>query len=1206
MFIYLSKKIAIPNSTQINCIAWNKECGFIACGGEDGMLKVLKLDSGKDSKVKGLAAPSNLSMNQTLEGHSGQIQVVAWNEHHQKLTSSDQNGLIIVWMLYKGAWYEEMINNRNKSVVKGMAWNFDGQKICIVYEDGAVIVGSVDGNRIWGKDVKGKPLSGVEWSPDGKILLFSVVGGEVHAYDSQGNFLMKLNLGSNSGTYRPSSSVVGLQWYNGRYGYIEANSPCLAILFDSGHLQIMRNENDDAPVFIDCGIKAVCCQWNQDGSVIAVAGSMPSNQPDTKETNVVLFYSPLGECLRTLKMPGRQISALAWDGFGSLRLAFAIDSHIYFANVRPRYKWCYLATTLVYAHHCPPRNTTAEGTNCNQEPVTGNTVTFWETTSNELYTKTVNFLYAMASSGEHCVLATQEEDSLGVNAREEDSKGKYGLILCNAIGTPVDTKYINVEPFWISMNNSYVFAASKDRFLLWRYRTPKSRSTVEVSAAMLNEKKDKIYHVDDTPIGVPNPVWHFDQSVKQGTSDPICCLASSDQLLVIGRESGQLQRYSLHPSLALLGTHMAVAKPNQMAINSDSTRLSVIDMNGMLTLVDLTSSGEEQSLVSSFERRDVWDARWASDNPLQLAAMEKTRMYIFRDLDPEEPILSSGYICSFRDLEIRAALLDEIITSSLMSSDEHPSVSEHILDLEVKSLRDTRDLLSKVGIGEASTFIEENPHPRLWRLLGEAALKTLDLERAEEAFVRCRDYGSIKFAKRLASVQGETLKRAEVAAYLKDFDMAEQLYIEADRRDLALSLREKLGDWQAALQLMQAGGSGGHIEDWRREQACNEAGDLLAVSGEWSRAKEMYIKGGDVERLARSLHALEEWEELSALAKSFSPGHPMLMELGQMFASVGMCAEAVDAYLKCGQKKAAMNVCVSLNEWSMAVNLAREHNISEDVPGLLSKYIEHLLEEKKTFQAIELYCKAECFLEAAKIMFQIAKDEDKSLVKKKKKFYVLAAHLVERHLNALNEKSLLKEKENGENQSEKMLLTGSDLIMDYPWKGAEAYHYLMLAQRQLYEGDMESALKTSLLLKEYEDLLNVETVYSLIALTSCGCEAYEICSQAFIKLEALSNISDEQQEKYEELALEIFMKHSPKDNKSKYVDCHNCGSRMSERFSFCPSCKERFGACIASGRPLFLSASHWTCSVCHHRAFQQEMTSRASCPLCYSSVLAEA
>lgn len=40
-------------------------------------------------------------MNQTLEGHNENIQVIVWNESHKKLTSSDQNGIIIVWMLYK-------------------------------------------------------------------------------------------------------------------------------------------------------------------------------------------------------------------------------------------------------------------------------------------------------------------------------------------------------------------------------------------------------------------------------------------------------------------------------------------------------------------------------------------------------------------------------------------------------------------------------------------------------------------------------------------------------------------------------------------------------------------------------------------------------------------------------------------------------------------------------------------------------------------------------------------------------------------------------------------------------------------------------------------------------------------------------------------------------------------------------------------------
>ena len=49
-----------------------------------------------------------------------------------------------------------------------------------------------------------------------------------------------------------------------------------------------------------------------------------------------------------------------------------------------------------------------------------------------------------------------------------------------------------------------------------------------------------------------------------------------------------------------------------------------------------------------FERKDVWDMCWASDNPELFAMMEKTRMYVFRNMDPEEPIASSGYLCSFQ------------------------------------------------------------------------------------------------------------------------------------------------------------------------------------------------------------------------------------------------------------------------------------------------------------------------------------------------------------------------------------------------------------------------------------------------------------------------------------------------------------------------------------------------------------------------------
>ena len=56
-----------------------------------------------------------------------------------------------------------------------------------------------------------------------------------------------------------------------------------------------------------------------------------------KDSNVVQFYNNYGEHLRTLKVPGKQISACSWEG-GSLRIALAVDSFIYFANIRPDYK----------------------------------------------------------------------------------------------------------------------------------------------------------------------------------------------------------------------------------------------------------------------------------------------------------------------------------------------------------------------------------------------------------------------------------------------------------------------------------------------------------------------------------------------------------------------------------------------------------------------------------------------------------------------------------------------------------------------------------------------------------------------------------------------------------------------------------------------------------------------------------------------------
>jgi WD repeat-containing protein 35 len=51
-------------------------------------------------------------------------------------------------------------------------------------------VGSADGNRLWGKDLKGVTLAGVTWAPDGNTVLFTLSSGHVHVYDTDGNFMV--------------------------------------------------------------------------------------------------------------------------------------------------------------------------------------------------------------------------------------------------------------------------------------------------------------------------------------------------------------------------------------------------------------------------------------------------------------------------------------------------------------------------------------------------------------------------------------------------------------------------------------------------------------------------------------------------------------------------------------------------------------------------------------------------------------------------------------------------------------------------------------------------------------------------------------------------------------------------------------------------------------------------------------------------------
>jgi len=77
-------------------------------------------------------------------------------------------------------------------------------------------------------------------------------------------------------------------------------------------------------------------------------------------------------------------------------------------------------------------------------------------------------------------------------------------------------------------------------------------------------------------------------------------------------------------------------------------------------------------------------------------------MYTFKDLDPEEPIQTEAFLCSYNELTVKCVYLDEI----MKSPDGNLKVDEIVVDFETKSLRDTRDIIHKVSLVEAFSYVE--------------------------------------------------------------------------------------------------------------------------------------------------------------------------------------------------------------------------------------------------------------------------------------------------------------------------------------------------------------------------------------------------------------------------------------------------------------------------------------------------------------------
>jgi WD repeat-containing protein 35 len=114
---------------------------------------------------------------------------------------------------------------------------------------------------------------------------------------------------------------------------------------------------------------------------------------------------------------------------------------------------------------------------------------FWDTHSDERHTKQVKRLAAIRAAGENAVLATRSDHKAvqltvtqppsragGAPREREVVLRQHNLILCNAIGSPVDSKELSLEPVHLAMTPTHVVVADDKSVYVWTTRAARSSS----------------------------------------------------------------------------------------------------------------------------------------------------------------------------------------------------------------------------------------------------------------------------------------------------------------------------------------------------------------------------------------------------------------------------------------------------------------------------------------------------------------------------------------------------------------------------------------------------------------------------------------------------------------------------------------------------------------------------------------------------------
>lgn len=79
----------------------------------------------------------------------------------------------------------------------------------------------------------------------------------------------------------------------------------------------------------------------------------------------------------------------------------------------------------------------------------------------------------------------------------------------------------------------------------------------------------------------------------------------------------------------------------------------------------------------------------------------------------------------------------------------------------------------------------------------------LDYLTAEKALIKIDDYKTLKYVKKIQLLDDREKQKAEVLILYGKYDAAQNIYRNLERKDLAINMRVRVGDWFRVLQMVR-------------------------------------------------------------------------------------------------------------------------------------------------------------------------------------------------------------------------------------------------------------------------------------------------------------------------------------------------------------------------------------------------------------------